>query len=505
MALAPPRRLSARAFWGLASWALPLIVVFVVSPKLLHLLGAERFGVLMIALVTPLIAAQLDFGITSAAVRRFATQLSASKVDAGTTLFTLFAALSLIGLGLGAVIWMVARPLSDVLGFTVTLGPDASIELLRACALWTTLTLATLVPGLVARAGQALVLISIVQTANTVILWIGAWWMLRQGMSLVSVVGLALALTIVTPAATLAAVRRMIEWRGPARFDSSLLLREARFSAGMFAAQAAGTLVNQGDRMLVAALGSTAMAGLYALCVNLANKSVAAVVAVNSFVLPHAAGLQAAGRDDMRPGLVHALERSVAVLLVPVLVPALLLADTFLRLWLGDFATSELTTAFRILLIAFATLALAVPISNVLVGSGEAGLGARFSWMSVAIVFGAMMFAVPRFGLIGAATAVLVGHSTSLLFAAKARRMLRIPPDKHRGRFLVGVAAGCAAQAALVLALGPRVTGWLGLLALGGAAWTSFYLVRAVASALTMEEEELLRRLANATRLPSKH
>ena len=139
----------------------------------------------------------------------------------------------------------------------------------------------------------------------------------------------------------------------PGRFEPDMLLREARFSAGMFAAQAAGTLVNQGDRMLVAALGSTAMAGLYALCVNLANKSVAAVVAVNSFVLPHAAGLQAAGRDDMRPGLVHALERSVAVLLLPVLVPALLLADTFLRLWLGDFATSELATAFRILLIAF--------------------------------------------------------------------------------------------------------------------------------------------------------
>ena len=102
-------------------------------------------------------------------------------------------------------------------------------------------------------------------------------------------------------------------------------------------------MVNQGDRMIVAALGSTAMAGLYALCVNIANKSVAAVVAVNSFVLPHAAGLQAAGRDDMRPGLVHALERSVAVLLLPVLVPALLLADTFFRLWLGGFATPELT------------------------------------------------------------------------------------------------------------------------------------------------------------------
>jgi O-antigen/teichoic acid export membrane protein len=323
-------------------------------------------------------------------------------------------------------------------------------------------------------------------------------------MSIVSVVGLAIAITVVAPVATLVGARRMIAWRGPVRFDFDMLVREARFSAGMFAAQAAGTLVNQGDRIIVAALGSTAMAGLYALCVNIANKSVAAVVAINSFVLPHAAGLQAAGRDDMRPGLVHALERSVAVLLLPVLVPALLLADTFLRLWLGGFATPELTSAFRILLIAFAVLAFAVPISNVLVGSGESSLGARYSWITVVIVFGAMLFAVPRFGLIGAASAVLVGQSTSLLFAAKARRMLHIPPDKHLGRFGMGLAVGCAAQAALLIVLGPQIAGWAGLLALGLTAWAVFYIARAIVSALTPEERQMLQRLAHAARSSAK-
>ena len=74
------------------------------------------------------------------------------------------------------------------------------------------------------------------------------------------------------PLATLIAARRMIAWHGPLRFDSDMLVREAQSAAGMFAAQAAGTLVNQGDRMIVAALGSTAMAGLYALCVNIAEQ-----------------------------------------------------------------------------------------------------------------------------------------------------------------------------------------------------------------------------------------
>jgi O-antigen/teichoic acid export membrane protein len=502
--LRPPRRLSARAFWGLASWVLPLGVVFVVSPKLLHLLGAERFGVLMIALVTPLVASQLDFGITSAAVRRFAARFQVGQVDAGTTLFTLFTCLLVIGLALGAVVWAAAGPVSATLGFAETLGPVQGPELVKACAVWVALSLASLVPGIVARAAQALILISIVQTLTTLALWVGAWLLIRQGSPLVSIVELGLGLTVIAAAATLLAMRRRVDWSSPLRFAPELLTEDARYSAGMFAAQAAGALVNQGDRMLVAALGSPAMAGLYALCVNIANKTVAAVVAITSFVFPHVAGLQSVGQHDATIGLVHALDRAIAALLVPVLAPGLLLAGTFLRLWLGDFATSELAVAFRILMIAFAILALAVPISNVFVASGKSGMSARYSWLTVAVVFGSMSFTVPRFGLIGAAGAMLLGYSTSLLFAARARRVLGIPPAEHRGRFWLGLAVGCAAQAALVVALRPWISGWLGLLALGLAAWASFYLVRAMIAMLTPEEQDLLQRLGAAVAPSSK-
>ncbi len=71
-------RFSARAFWGLASWLLPLIVVFLLTPRLLHLLGPERFGILMILLVTPVIATQFDFGLALSAVRQFAADFEAS-------------------------------------------------------------------------------------------------------------------------------------------------------------------------------------------------------------------------------------------------------------------------------------------------------------------------------------------------------------------------------------------------------------------------------------------
>jgi MFS family permease len=115
-----------------------------------------------------------------------------------------------------------------------------------------------------------------------------------------------------------------------------------------------------------------------------------------------------------------------------------------------------------------------------------------------------MLFAVPRFGLVGAATAVLMGQSTSLLFAAKARRMLHIPPDRLRGRLLTGLAVGCIAQTALVVLLGPKIAGWVGLFALGAAAWAVFYIARAIVSALTLEERQLLQRLSESARSSAK-
>ena len=366
------------------------------------------------------------------------------------------------------------------------------------------MSLATLTPGIVARGAQALILISIVQTATTLMLWLGAWMLLRQGALLVSIVGLGLAITIFAGSATMVALRHLIDWSGPMRFAPQLISKDAQFSAGMFAAQLAGTLVNQGDRMLVAAVGSPAMAGLYALCVNIANKSVAAVVAITSFVFPHVSGLRSTGQDSATGGLVHALDRAVAVLLVPVLVPGLLLAPIFLDLWLGDFATPQLASTFRILLIAFAILAFAIPISNVFVAGGKSGMSARYAWLTAAIVLCTMYFAVPRFGLIGAAVAMLLGYSTSLLFAANARRALGIPPAEHRVRFWLGLALGCAAQSGLIATLGPRIAGWLGLLALGAAAWASFYVVRALVSTLSPEEKQFLQRLSSATELGRK-
>jgi O-antigen/teichoic acid export membrane protein len=177
-----------------------------------------------------------------------------------------------------------------------------------------------------------------------------------------------------------------------------------------------------------------------------------------------------------------------------------MLAGPFLKLWLGDFGTSELTATFRILLIAFAFPAFAMPVSNVLVASGVSGLSARFAWLTVAVALGSMIWLVPRFGLAGAAYAMLLANATSLLFALIARRFLGLPPAPDRGRFWLGLLLGCAAQLGLLVWLAPTVDSWTSLLVTAAVAWSIFYIVRAIVAALSPEEAQLVQRLSAAMR-----
>ena len=491
-----PGRFSARAFWGLASWALPLAVVFLLTPKLLHALGPERFGVLMLIFVTPLVAAQLDFGIASTSVRKLAERLSDGQVDARQTLATFGAALTLIGIAVGAAVWLAAAPISFGLGFDSVLGVPQGIELIRACAIWIVFSMAALLPGLVARAAQALAWITAVQTLSAVLLWLGALALARAGRPLTEVVALGVGLSILSAALTAFAMRRRVDWSGPIAINLQPLTSERNFSAGMFGSQLASMLVYQGDRILISAIGSPAIVGAYALCVNVANKTLAAVVALTTFVFPHATALHVKGSHAEIEALVHALNRAVTIVVIPLLLPGWVLADPFLSLWLGQFNSAELTTAFRILWVAFAIPAFAVPIANVLISSGRATFAARFSWLTVVVVFASITLLVPDHGLLGAAVAVLLGMSTSLLFRFSARQVMQIGAGSGSRRFYFGVGLGVVSQAAFLAASG-KVDHWHELLAIGLGAWSIFYLVRAIFRAMSPEEERLLKQLAS--------
>ena len=489
------RRISSRAFWGLASWLLPLAVVFVVTPRLLHLLGAERFGILMIVLVTPVIASQFDLGLGSSAVRRLASERLIGRISISDTLLPYAVALSAIGLVFAGLVSFGSEWIADALNFSAALGRDEARDLVRWCAVWGATSVISAIPALVARAVQSFAWITAVQTVATVLLWIGAWALVDNDHPLREIVILGMLVSVLTAALMAFAVRDVVQWGNTPTFRMSISLEDRRFARGMFISQIASAIVFQADRILVSFLGSPAMAGAYALCINVANKPLAAVVAVTSFVFPHASGLHASEARAELSALLHSLDRAVVVLIFPLIVPAMWLAQSFMRLWLGSYGTPALVLAFQLLLIAFAVAALAVPAGHLLAASGRASLAAKFSCLTASVVVIAMLALVPPFGLLGAALAILAGMSTSLAFAAFARRALGLQGPSGRGRFWAGALLGVTTQAVVLFMLAQLVFDWWTLLFVGVASWTAFFLVRVIFKMLSSEEIRISNEL----------
>ena len=481
-------RMSLRAFWGLASWVLPLVVVFLVTPRLLHLLAAERFGILMIVLVTPVIAAQFDLGLASSAVRRLASERRLGRVSVRDTLLPYAIGLCAMGLVFAGLVTNGSGWIADALNFSAALGRDEAGDLVRWCAIWGATGVVSAMPALVARAVQSFAWIAAVQTFATVLLWIGALVLVHYNHPLREVVVLGMLVSVCTAALMAFAVRDAVQWGSTPTSRISISLEDRRFATGMFIAQIASAIVFQADRILVSVLGSPAIAGAYALCINVANKPLAAVVAVTSFAFPHASGLHANAARAELGALLRSLDRAVIVLIFPLMIPGLWLAQSFMKLWLGTYGTPSLALAFQLLLIAFAVAALAVPAGHLLAASGRASLAAKFSCLTAGVVVSAMLALVPPFGLLGAAVAILAGMSTSLVFAAVARRALGLQGHSGRGRFWAGVLLGMTTQAALLFVLAGLVVDWWTLLALGVASWSAFFLVRVIFKMLSSEE-----------------
>jgi O-antigen/teichoic acid export membrane protein len=489
----PHQRAIKAAFWSLNSYLLPLLVTLLAMPLLYRKLGAAEFGVYTLALLAPAIASNLDLGLASASVRRTAGLLHADPARMLGTVVTSFGlSLALVGAGVGLAILCATPWLGGWLGFTETLGEQSSRQVLMLCALWAGLTPGMAVPGNLMRAAQLFGPITIVQTVVTIATWGGALALVMAGAGVVAIVALALLVSLASALAYAVYAWPLVRHL-PLRVDWTPVREDIRFSGGLFLMQLASMVAYQIDRVVISALLSPAAAGSYALCANLANKLLFTVSSLTAFAFPRAAAMAASGETVGPSRLLQMLLRNLLPLVASTLVPAMLLAEPFFKLWLGSAYQAELPRLFQLLWLGFALASVSVPASHIVIGLGASRLPALFAWLTAVTSIALLVLLLPRVGLVGAGGAAIGAFSTSLLFVWFVHRTLRSTRDPELPRVLAGCALGSAAQLALLWRLAPEVGHWIAFIALGGLAVPVFYAVRLALRCATGEESRLLK------------
>ncbi len=356
-------------------------------------------------------------------------------------------------------------------------------------------SLALAPPSLILRARQKFGYLTVVQTLSTLALWSIAITVAIRGGSLWAIVASAVVISVLSFGACLFLAKREVPAGTRLACDMGMLRRDARFSSGMFVAQLSTALAFQLDRAIVSALASPATAGIYALCVGVANKSLFAIGALTSFAFPRVAAMRGQGAAAEVGELLQVVLRVALVLIAPIVVPAVLLSAPFLSLWLGN-ASGDAVQLMQFLWLGYAIAAVCAPATHVITGTGTSRLAAIFAWVTAILLMSGMYLLVPSLGLPGAGIANLIAMSSALVFMTLVRRAYPAPSDPKARSLLFGIAAGCAAQLALLACLVPHVRGWPTFFLVGMGSLAIYQAVRWALGALSSEERRLIHSIS---------
>jgi len=479
-------------------WVAVMGIAFV--PLYVRILGVESYGLIGFFAVLQAAMQLLDFGLTPTLNREFARLASGGQTPQSirdllrsVEAVCAFIAVVMVGFIGAASGWIAATWLNAGHLPTQLVGDAVKIMGLVLAARWLEQLYRAALLGIgdqiwlnAAQAGLATLrwggaYLVIVLAAPTVL----AFFVWQGAVSLLTVVVLSARTYHVLPRAE----RR-------ARFNWDSLRGVSRFASGMFVGSILAFLLLQVDKLAISKLLPLEQFGYYMIAATAAGGLGQLITPMNAAVYPVLTGYVTRG-DDL--GLTRSFTRACEWLTAIIVPPALILAclpESVLLLWTGN---PQLVAATAPLLAVIALATLCNGLMNLpymlQLAHGWTSLAVRINIVAVATIVPAMLWAVPRYGAIGAAAAYLILNLGYLAIGAQLmfRRLL---PDSKRHWYRVAVlaplAAGGAAGLALRLMLGVPAT------RLGAAAevvLAAFVLPLAVAAVMPYVRRSLLDML----------
>ncbi len=467
------------ALANLAAQGLPFVLLLLVTPILLHALGREQYGALVLFNLVPQIAGQLDLGISTAATRGFAQYSARADRLRAMRLFRESAVLLVAwGLVLGGIYYLFHESIANALKLDSVVGDESVIFIVSA--LTVPLALANGAALIPLRALERYGAAARIQVMGGIAYWIVcAWWALR-GSSLTQLVALGSTAVAVTTLALFLSLKRELDRAADARVPSAIdqpddgavgplpttgfLLRPFMpVGAGAFVAQASSLATYHADKLLVSALLSPPAAGAYAICTSIANKMLLVIAACATYTFPRSARMHAEGDLSAIAATFVIASRLSMVLATAMAVPLIALAPAFLTVWLGREFAGEHATTLALLSLGYAIAASSVVSSNVAIGIGEVRMPAFFAMVGGVVTLVAVALLAPRYGAAGAACAAVIGMTQALAFNGLLAK--RLGPASREASWnlvwqlvLVGVPVAVAFSFA-----NPYVQGWITL------------------------------------------
>lgn len=413
------KRLNSAWISNISGQSANFLLFLLASPFLLEKMGEAAFGALTILYLLPQMAVQLEFGIISTVVRAYASSNVQQNHSASSQLvWEAGIILLVVGLLQSSIIICFSEQIFDVLNLSNVLDP-IRFSVVTATCVWIPLMLILALLMSVLRAmekyrqiaaisilsssgfwGGALVLVNYTPRVDY-ILWGGAF-----------VIALCMLISL------------MLVWSHVNQckvkfndlFKLQLILKHSRFSINTFISQLSSLFTYHTDKLLISAFLSPSAVGIYNIISVVASKLLVLISATSTFVYPRAVRLISLNKHEELSDVYLRVTKINMLLALSVVVPAIIFAEPFLRLWIGSELDTEYVTVMQMMFFAYFLAAFSVAASNVSIGMGDAKLPAIFAVIGGLVTLILCFLLLPEFGVIGASIAAISGMAQAVIF-----------------------------------------------------------------------------------------
>jgi O-antigen/teichoic acid export membrane protein len=194
-----------------------------------------------------------------------------------------------------------------------------------------------------------------------------------------------------------------------ARFHKEIFKEMIKFGLFKFVGNVTGQVVFQVDRILIGIFQPIAAITYYSVALSLVQKGFTALINVTTAVFPAISSASGIKDYDRIRDLYLRMTKFIIFLMLPVSTVLVIFSHQLLLVWQRDSViAANSSPVLQILAIAYFIAALSGPAVTVTEAMGKSKLSATFSTISAAINFIAAITLIPRFGIKGAALAMLI-------------------------------------------------------------------------------------------------
>ncbi len=388
----------------MAGAVVPLLLALVTVPIYLRVVGVERYGVLQIAWLLLGYFGLFDLGLGRATSFRIAAQRDSTLAARAETFWSALAVNIAMGLMGGGLLWLVADwAFVRQVRVSAALQSEIRAALPYLAASVPIATITGVLTGALQGREKFLITNSISVTSTTLFQLLPLGVVLLWGPYLPALLAAALFARSVGVLTLFQQCWTEIAAQQPVRINRGAMAALLRFGGWVTLTAVFGPMLVIADRFAMgAALGMAAVA-VYSIPYNLASRIAVMPAALTNALFPK---LSAASLSDARDIGTTAMSLLLCLISPPVLA-AILLAEPFLKLWVGTKLGTEAGAIARVLILAFWFNALALVAFTSLQARGRPDIVTKILLVQIPPYWLGLYVGMHWFGLMGCAVACL--------------------------------------------------------------------------------------------------